>query len=244
MPEPQIRYVTTADGVGAPPEMSLIPAGEFTMGNDSGREDERPAHRASLRAFRAAVAPVTNAEYSHFVRATDAVPPRFAGDARFSAGEQPVVGVSWFEAVAYCAWLASLTGTRYRLPTEAERERAARGGSGGDWPWDGEGLETHPRYEEIARLDRPHAPSAACANAFGLWCVAENVHEWCSDWYDERYYHASPRVCPAGPTSGRRRASRGGSWRHAIKFTRVSARSSIDPSFRYNDYGFRVYADA
>ncbi len=244
MPEPRSQHATTADSTSIAPKLLLIPAGEFTMGNDAGREDERPAHRVFLPAFRAAVAPVTNAEYAHFVRATDAAPPRFAGDARFNADQQPVVGVSWFEAVAYCAWLTSLTGTPHRLPTEAERERAARGGISGDWPWIGGSLGMHPRYEEIARLDRPHAPSAACANAFGLSCMAENVHEWCSDWYDERYYHASPRVCPGGPASGRRRASRGGSWRHAIKFTRLSARSSIDPSFRYNDYGFRVYTGA
>src|ERR1700674_4561306 len=227
MPEPQVRYATTADGVSTVPEMLLIPAGEFVMGNDGGREDERPAHRVSLPAFRAAVAPVTNAEFRRFVRATDAAAPRFAGEARFNADGQPVVGVSWFEAVAYCAWLTSLLGTRYRLPTEAERERAARGGMSGDWPWAGEHADAHPHYEAIARLDRPHAPSAACANDLGLWCMGENVHEWCSDWYDERYYHASPRDRPDGPASGRRRASRGGSWRHAIKFARISARSSI-----------------
>ena len=242
--ESQTECGAIVDGVSTSAEMLVIPAGEFTMGNDGGRADERPAHGVSLPAFRAAVAPVTNAEYSRFVGATGAAPPPFAGDPRFNAGEQPVVGVSWFEAVAYCKWLASLIGTRYRLPTEAERERAARGSSSGDWPWDGERPDSHPRYEAIARLDRPHAPSAACANTFGLWCMGENVHEWCSDWYDARYYDSSPRMCPGGPTTGRRRASRGGSWRHAIKFARVSARSSIDPSFRYNDYGFRVYADA
>ena len=242
--EPQPQYAAIAHGASIASEMLVIPAGEFTMGNDGGRADERPAHGVSLPAFRAAVAPVLNVEYSRFVRATGAAPPRFANDARFNAGEQPAVGVSWFEAVAYCEWLASMFGTRYRLPTEAERERAARGGGSGDWPWNGERPDAHPGYEAIARLDRPHAPSAACTNALGLWCMGDNVHEWCSDWYDERYYDSSPRVCPRGPTSGRRRASRGGSWRHAIKFTRISARSSIDPSFRYNDYGFRVYADA
>src|ERR1700682_2831509 len=112
MPEPQIPAAAMADGVSTAPEMLVIPAGECTMGNDGGREDERPAHRVSLAAFRAAVAPVTNAEYTRFDRAPDAASPRFSSDARFNADEQPVVGVSWFEAVAYCAWLTSLLGTR------------------------------------------------------------------------------------------------------------------------------------
>ena len=214
------------------------------MGNDGGRADERPAHRVSLTAFRAAVAPVTNAEYSRFVLATDGEAARFADDARFNESEQPVVGVSWFEAIAYCEWLTSATGTRYRLPTEAERERAARGGRSGDWPWEGERVEDHARYAAIAGFDRPHAPTAACANSLGLRCMGENVHEWCSDWYGDGYYASSPSVSPGGPESGRRRASRGGSWRHAIKFSRITARSSINPTFRYNDYGFRVCADA
>lgn len=226
------------------PTIVAIPAGEFVMGNDAGRPDERPAHRVRVGAFRAAIAPVTNAEYARFVVATGAEPPRFHDDPRFNAGRQPVVGVSWFEAVAYCEWLSSVTGDRYRLPTEAEREYAARAGiEAADWPWAPDRIDAHPLYEQIARLDQPHAPAAACANPFGLRCMAENVHEWCGDWYRDAWYAASPADAPAGPPGGERRASRGGSWRHAIRFTRVSARSSIPPSLRYNDYGFRVYAD-
>jgi formylglycine-generating enzyme required for sulfatase activity len=73
--------------------------------------------------------------------------------------------------------------------------------------------------------------------------MAENVHEWCSDWYGKEYYAVSPLDDPRGPESGVRRASRGGSWRHREKVTRVSARSSIPPEFRYSDYGFRVYGE-
>jgi len=70
--------------------------------------------------------------------------------------------------------------------------------------------------------------------------MCENVHEWCSDWYDPRYYDYSPVDNPPGPESGTRRASRGGAWRHHIKIARCAARSSIPPEFRYADYGFRV----
>jgi formylglycine-generating enzyme required for sulfatase activity len=70
--------------------------------------------------------------------------------------------------------------------------------------------------------------------------MCENVHEWCSDWFDARYYAQSPDRNPRGPESGTRRASRGGSWRHHIKISRCAARSSIPPEFQYADYGFRV----
>jgi formylglycine-generating enzyme required for sulfatase activity len=197
-----------------------------------------------LAPFRAAVEAVTNSQYTHFVAATGAAPPRFAAEARFNDPRQPVVGVSWFEATEYCRWLALETGLPFRLPTEAEREFAARGGlAATDWPWGAAKPEAQPGMADIAVLDRPHVSRPTCANDYGLRCMAENVHEWCSDWYGASYYAASPADRPAGPGRGIRRASRGGAWRHAVKFTRVSARSSLDPTFRYNDYGFRVYAD-
>ena len=80
-------------------------------------------------------------------------------------------------------------------------------------------------------------------NGYGIFDLDYNVHEWCSDWYDANYYAVSPAIDPAGPDSGTRRASRGGAWRHQIKTSRPSARSSLDPTFQYNDYGFRVVLD-
>ncbi len=80
-------------------------------------------------------------------------------------------------------------------------------------------------------------------NAFGLYDICENVHEWCSDWYQADYYATSAERNPRGPETGERRASRGGSWRHHIKVTRCAARSSIPPAFQYADYGFRVACD-
>ena len=223
------------------PELVTLPGGWFVMGNDAGRPDERPAHRVLLRPFVAAVAPVTNGEYAAYVAATGAAPAPFAAEAQFAAAEQPVVGVSWFEAAAYCEWLSGLSGRSFRLPTEAEREFAARGGlTGLDWPWAGENGEF---VKWVNGLDGPHAPAPDCANPYGLRCMAENVHEWCSDWYDAKYYAVSPEDDPRGPESGVRRAARGGSWRHKEKTTRVSARSSIVPGFQYSDFGFRVYGD-
>ena len=88
--------------------------------------------------------------------------------------------------------------------------------------------------------DAPHLVGLSPANGYGLHDMGCNVHEWCSDWYAPTYYAASPDRDPQGPPSGRRRASRGGAWRHQIKVSRCAARSSLDPSFRYNDYGFRI----
>jgi formylglycine-generating enzyme required for sulfatase activity len=211
-----------------------------TGGSSAGRTDERPAHRVSLGAFRLALLPVTNREYAAFLAATAHRPPRFWDDARFNAPDQPVVGVTWFDAVAYCDWLSQQTGRRWRLPTEAERERAARGGvEGRAYPWgDGPG-EAGGRFEQ----DAPLEAGRSTPNGYGLLDIAHNIHEWCSDWYDARYYRRSPERDPQGPPSGTRRASRGGAWRHQVKVSRCAARSSLDPTFRYNDYGFRLATD-
>lgn len=219
-----------------------VPGGEFVMGKDGSRADEAPAHRVVIRPFLAALGPVTNAQYAAYIAATGTSPPPFLAEERFAVPEAPVVGVNWFEAVAYCQWLSAETGTPFRLPTEAEREFAALGGlPGGDWPWIG---TQHPIAAAIDAMDGPHVPREECANDYGLRCMAENVHEWCSDWYSPSYYAVSPVESPRGPADGKRRVSRGGAWRHKEKVTRINARSSLDPTFRYSDFGFRVYTDA
>jgi iron(II)-dependent oxidoreductase len=224
------------------PRMVRIEGGAFTMGKADSRKDEAPPHRVLLRSFQAAASPVTNSEYARYVAATGSPPPPFMCEERFAAPGQPVVGISWFEAMAYCEWLRAQTGIPFRLPTEAEREYAALGGrDGGDWPWPG---EAHPIAAEIDAMPGPHAPREECANGYGLRCMAENVHEWCSDWYSAGYYEVSPVESPSGPAEGKRKVSRGGSWRHREKVTRINARSSLDPAFHYSDFGFRVYADS
>ena len=222
------------------PLLSTIPEGWFLMGSETGQDNERPVHRVWVDAFLLAAHQVTNADYARFLAATAILPSPFWRDSSFNAPQQPVVGVSWHEADHYCRWLSATTGRQYRLPTEAEWERAARGGSKGRlFPWGDAPPESLPNYSNRWQTG-PEPVGQSAPNAFGLYDVCANVHEWCRDWYDAGYYSASPERNPRGPATGQRRASRGGSWRHHIKVTRCSARSSIPPEFQYADYGFRV----
>src|SRR5271169_5247585 len=229
------------------PNLVPIPEGWFLMGSDSGQDCERPVHRVWIDAYLFACTQVTNAEYARFLRATSALPPPLGQDPNFNHPQQPVAGVSWFEAVHYCEWLSSQTGRAYRLPLEAEWECAARGGlDQKQYPWGDEPPQSLPNY--ATRWQTGPEPVARYApNAFGLYDICDNVHEWCSDCYDPNYYAISPDRNPRGPERSpaqpQRKASRGGSWRHHIKVARCSARSSIPPHFQYADYGFRVACD-
>ena len=224
-----------------------IPAGGFLMGSASGQDCEQPVHRVWIDSFLLAATQVTNEQYGRFLRATSTQPPRFWHDPNFNHLQQPVAGPSWHEAMHYCEWLNQQTARHFRLPTEAEWELAARGGlEQKQFPWGDERPQSLPNY--ASRWQSGPEPVAQYApNAFGLHDIGDNVHEWCSDWYDPNYYAISPDRNPQGPEHSSmkpaRKSSRGGSWRHHIKVARCSARSSIPPEFQYADYGFRVACD-
>jgi formylglycine-generating enzyme len=225
--------------IAEPLEISIA-AGWFCMGSDAGQDVERPVHRVWVDSFAMAATQVTVGEYAQFLEATGSMPPPYWGNVNFDHPQQPVVAVSWFDAVAYCAWLSTMTGSHYRLPTEAEWERAARGGvEGTAFPWGDDPPMSRPAYDARWK-NGPEPVGQSQPNAYGLFEMCENVHEWCSDWFEPGYYTISPDRNPRGPEVGNRKASRGGSWRHHIKISRCSARSSIPPEFKYADYGFRV----
>ncbi|HLW98249.1 MAG TPA: SUMF1/EgtB/PvdO family nonheme iron enzyme [Candidatus Acidoferrales bacterium] len=222
------------------PVMAPIPEGWFVMGNDGGRDDERPAHRVWVDAFEMGAFQVTNQEYGQFLTIAKHSIPIHWEDANFSDPRQPVVAVSWRDAVAYCEWLSDATSRRYFLPTEAQWERAARGGvEGALYPWGDAGVEQVPDYAR-RWLTGPERVGLYTPNVYGLFNLGDNVHEWCSDWYDAEYYARSAERNPRGPENGTRKSSRGGSWRHHVKVTPTAARSSIPHEFKYADYGFRV----
>ena len=231
----------------AEPRLVSVPSAWFQMGSNSGQDCERPLHRVWVDSFLLAATQITNTEYARFLIATGVTPPPFRQTSNFNHPQQPVAGVSWHEAVRYCEWLSAQTGRRFRLPTEAEWECAARGGlDQKQFPWGDEPPQLLPNYA-TRWLTGPEPVAQYAPNAFGLYDICDNVHEWCSDWYDPNYYAISPNRNPQGPEHSplkpARKSSRGGSWRHHIKVARCSARSSIPPGFQYADYGFRVACD-
>jgi formylglycine-generating enzyme len=235
------------------PTLVPIPEGWFLMGSNSGQDCEHPIHRVWIDTFLLAATQVTNAEYEIFLRDTQSDRPPFWQDQNFNHPQQPVTGVSWFDADRYCHWLAEQTARAYRLPTEAEWERAARADlEQNDFPWDNNKNDNNKNNDPAQSVPNyatrwqtgPEPVAQYAPNNFGLYNMCDNVHEWCSDWYDPNYYAVSPEQNPQGPEPraglSQRKASRGGSWRHHIKVSRCSARSSIPPDFHYADYGFRV----
>lgn len=201
--------------------------GTFLMGCDGGRDDERPARLVEVGPYHLGRTQVTNAAYDTFVAMTGHEAARFRHQVGFDSPDQPVVGVSWFDALAYCEWLSSELRLPFCLPSEAEWERAARGSlESARYPWGDVTPET--RFGDVSLLWQSGPEPVGChlSNDLGLFEMCENVHEWCADWYEKG-----------------RRASRGGSWRHQIKFSTCSQRSSIPPELRYADYGFRVAAE-
>jgi len=183
---------------------------------------------SEIEAFRLGRTAVTNAEYAAFVEAGRAAAPPWSAHPDFSAPRQPVVGVSWDDAAAYCEWLSEVVGGRWRLPTESEWEHAARGGLASPATAWG---ETIPAGEiPGGDLRGPWEVGRGVPNGYGLCDMGTIVHEWCLNWSTE-------------DRSPRRRASRGGSWRHAIRWSSPGASSSLPPGLRYSDYGFRLLCE-
>jgi len=197
---------------------------------------------------------VTNAQYRRFK------PSHNSGDYNgksLNGDNQPVVNVSWNDAVEYAQWLSRQSGKAYRLPIEAEWEYAARGGSSARNYWGNRKDDAcgHANVADqwakfiwsdgaIHNCDDGHAVTAPVGryrpNAFGLYDMMGNVWEWCSDWYDENYYGVSPKDNPQGPSSGSSRVNRGGSWYSEPWYVRSADRVRFGPSVRGNDLGFRL----
>lgn len=217
----------------------LIPEGHFLMGDDAGAFDEKPAHQIYVSAFEMAVLPVLNRDYAIYIKKTKTDPPAKWTDPQFSNPEQPVVGVNWHDASAYCDWLSNVSGYQIRLPTEAEWEKAARGGHRGfSYPWGND-----PAASGLSGLkgplESPRPAGRSRPNGYGLFDMVTNVYQWCLDSYDPDYYQESAEQNPQGPGYSDQHVARGGSWREENLVARCAARNRLAPYFRCDDFGLR-----
>jgi sulfatase modifying factor 1 len=224
----------------------FIPGGGYLVGsppNEAGRyADEASPHKVYLTPFYIAVTETTNAQYARFLQATGHPAPLYWEDKNLNAPGQPVVGVTWDDATAFCQWLSRVTGLEHKLPTEAQWEVAARGGlSGQPYPWGPEAPDAGGVYRANYRpndfADDGFAFSAPVAsfppNGYGLFDMAGNVSEWCQD-----RYLPLRRGGPFKP--GVLRLLKGGSWISGPRDLRAAARQSAPPSYADGYIGFRV----
>ena len=220
--------------------MVLVSAGEFEMGD--GRDQNCPQHRVYLDAYYIGVYAVTNRQYAEFIRQTGHRPP---GNELWSGNDyadHPVVYVSWEDAAAYCKWAGG------SLPTEGQWEKAARGPGGWIYPWGDDWDESKCRYNMNRGSETTSAVYgyAAGVSGYGTYQQSGNVWEWCSDWYDGRYYKKSGSSRnPTGPASGSLRVNRGGSWSTVLASCFCGAgRTGSVPGARHVDLGFRLVRPA
>ena len=186
---------------------------------------------------------MTNAQYGQCTAAGACARPEYADDGAYNAAIQPVVGVAWNDATAYCAWAGG------RLPTEAEWEKAARGTDGRRYPWGNQDATCEYTVMNDGSGDGcgqgkpwPVGSKAAGASPYGALDMAGNVWEWVADWYAPDYYDRSPQPNPTGPDTGEFRAQRGGSWTDVQALTRCAYRGAFDPGYRLKNTGFRCAA--
>ena len=239
-----------------------VPAGDFLMGNDYETDEmavdsEKPQHTVYLDAYRIAKYPVTNAQYQAFVEAggyekrsywTDegwdwrtekeiTGPERYGSE--FDLPNHPVVGVSWYEAAAFCRWLSEQLDMPIALPTDAQWEKAARGTDGRRYPW-GQEIDC----EKVNYVDTGIESTSAVGifpqgeSPYDAHELSGNVWEWTADRFDSNYYTNSPDKNPAGPRCGRSRTLRGGSWYVSEYGVRCAGRGLGEPGSRNSATGF------
>jgi len=247
--------------------MVYVAGGSFEMGSESGDSDENPIHSVKVSSFYISKYETTVSEFEEFIKSTKYRTEadidsgswlwigneleRIAGvnwecdvngEKRVrSEYNHPVIHVSWKDAVAYCKWKSKQTGKKFRLPTEAEWEYAARGGirSGGYTYSGSNSIDEVAWYYENSDM-KTHTVGKKQPNELGIYDMSGNVWEWCSDWYGENYYSNSPGNNPKGPVSGEDRVLRGGSWHHNGSGCCVAFRLRHFPAPRSGSLGFRV----
>lgn len=245
------RLANFESSIGA--MMFHIPAGEFMMGSEAldAAPNEKPLTKVTVSPFFISRFPITNAQYEQFDR--EHVRKRSPG----TGDTHPVVYVSSLEAMKFCQWLSARERKKFRLPSEAEWEFAARGTDRRKYPWgnyEGRGdlANFADRNTVFAWSDRdvddgfpessPVGAFPLGASPFGVEDLAGNVWEWCSDYFEP--YKGTPKMNPRGPTAGAKRVYRGGSWKSRFNSLRATTRGSNAPNYSCNDLGFRIVCEA
>ena len=232
-----------ADTLFVPPDsMALIPGGDYVIGYKKGLYEQKPVHTVTLSAFLIDIHEVTNAQYKKFLEAAGHCLPFYWDDTLYNHPNKPVIGLSWYDAEAYCQWAGK------RLPTEAEWEAASRGGLEGEkYPFDGRINSEKVNYR-FDRLEDPKGLSIIGQyppNGYGLYDMAGNAYEWCNDWFSKTAYRdTSSYNNPRGPAKGEAKVMRGGAWNYGEDFQQVFYRNRAKPDIRANYIGFRCAKDA
>ncbi|MEY2493147.1 MAG: hypothetical protein QOH24_2098 [Verrucomicrobiota bacterium] len=246
----RVRFANYVNSLGS--QMFFVPSGEFIMGSDApdAGPTERPLTKVMLSKFYISRHLVTNAEYEQFDPSHSRKRAPGAGD------RHPVVYVSSLDAIKYCQSLSTRERKKYRLPTEAEWEYAARGTDGRKYPWGnyehrGDLANFADRNTVFAWSDReiddgypessPVGAFPLGASHFGIEDMAGNVWEWCLDYFQP--YRGVAKVDPRGPTAGAKRVQRGGSWKSRFNSLRATTRTSNVPNYSCNDLGFRIVCE-
>lgn len=225
-----------------------MPAGAYLMGStaldSSASPDEKPLHGLSLHAFWIDKTEVTNAAYASCVAAARCSAPlltssesrdNYYGNPQYDSF--PVIWVTWSQALQFCEWVGG------RLPTEAEWEKAARGGPDRKYPWGDQPSCTLANMGGCVGDTTATGAYPMGVSPYLLLDMAGNAGEWVSDWYSASYYELSPVSNPQGPATGTQRVVRGGSWFESILSARAAARASLDPLGARSDVGFRCADD-
>jgi formylglycine-generating enzyme required for sulfatase activity len=220
------------------PEMVWIPAGSVRMGDiqGGGDRDEKPVHEVKIARFAIGSYEVTFAEYDRFAIATRRNKPEDEG---YGRGNRPVINVSWEDATAYTAWLSEQTGQKYRLPTEAEWEYAARAGTETKYWWGNEVDFNQANCWNRScgdSFDFTAAVGSFSPNQFGLYDTVGNVWEWTCSAYDKKYQGNENKCADSGIYF----TLRGGSWNSSAWRARAASRLNEGPLNRNNSNGFRI----
>jgi formylglycine-generating enzyme required for sulfatase activity len=261
-----ILSLVLASGAGGAPQskttppsysgMVLIPQGAFEMGSRRSLREldpvsifqadrhmlgpEDPAHEVILDAYYIDLYEVTNADYKKHITATGSKTlPRYWDDSNFNQPKQPVVGITWKEARAFCR------SNNKRLPTEAEWEKAGRGKQPVKYPWGNEAPDkTRVNFSDHIGKTTPVGSYPTGKSDYGVFDLSGNVAEWVRDWHFPEYYLFSPKENPPGPDKGHYKIIRGGNWKNNAEDVNLTYRNATVPKARSKTVGFRCAANA